>query len=195
MSADQKQYRISPIDFGDGDGLVARVRRAIRNPSLLTFIVMALVVLAIPVLIVAPGFYSGARENLPYFDSEFRVRLFELRVAVPSNIVPYLRQRMEIMRNADEPTEWNAVSPTSGPCNAGNLAELPEGKYTDAIAVACEGIYGVQTEYTDSCSAADACAPPAEAIAKIDAIEDALLAEFIDAYSYLSTENEEGSDP
>ena len=193
MSSSPNPYRIAPIDFGDNDSAFARFRRQLRNPSLPTFIILTLVVLSVPVLILLPGFYSGARENARYFTAEFTVNLFELRVAVPSNVVPYLRQRMEIMRNASDPTEWNGVSFESGPCNLDNLAGLPEGKYADAVAVACDRILTVQTTYGPSCATADMCAVPEEAVQELDAIESALLLEFSDAYSYLA--EEETSEP
>lgn len=188
MSSSPNPYRIAPIDFGDNDSAFARFRRQLRNPSLPTFIILTLVVLAVPVLILLPGFYSGARENIGYFTTEFTVNLFELRVAVPSNIVPYLRLRMEIMRDASDPTEWNGVSFESGPCNLDNLTALPEGKYADAVAVACERIHTVQTTYGASCATAASCSIPAEAARELDAIESDLLLEFSDAYSYLAEE-------
>lgn len=193
VSSSPKPYRIAPIDFGDNDSAFARFRRQLRNPSLLTFVVLTLAALAVPVLILLPGFYSGARENIRYFTTEFTVNIFELQVAVPSNIVPYLRQRMEIMRNAAGPSEWNGVSFESGPCNLDNLTELPEGKYADAVAVACQRIYTVQTTYGASCATASSCAVPVAAVAELDEIEAELLLEFSDAYSYLA--EEETSEP
>ena len=188
MSSEPKPYRIAPIEFGDDDSVFARFRRQLRNPSLLTFIVISLIVVAIPVLIVFPGFYSGARENLPYFTTEFSVPLIELRISVPSNVVPYLRQRMMIMRNADEPIEWSGVSFEDGPCNAGNLDALPDGRYTDAVAEACRDIHVVQTEFNSYCATAESCAVPEEAVARLDEIEDSLMSVFVGAYSRLTQE-------
>ena len=193
MSSDSKRYRLDPIDFGDNDSKFAKFRRQLRNPSLFTFILISLVALAVPVLIVLPGFYSGARENLPYFNNDLRVSLFELRVAVPSNIIPYLRQRMEIMRGADNPDEWNGVSYESGPCNQGNLDGLPEGKYSDAVAMACASIYSVQTDFGALCQSAESCYVPNAAVERLDEIESELLLSFHDAYSYLA--EEESAEP
>ena len=193
MSSEPKQYRIAPIDFGDDDSVVARFRRQLRNPSLLTFIVISLIVVTIPVLIVLPGFYSGARENLPYFTTEFSVPLIELRIAVPSNVVPYLRQRMMIMRNADEPVEWGGVSFQDGPCKATNLDQLPVGRYADAVAEACRSIHVVQTEFSSYCDTPTSCAVPAEAVQRLDEIEDAMMQVFVGAYS--SLREEQTADP
>ena len=183
MSSEPKQYRLAPIEFGDDSSVVARFRRQLRNPSLLTFIVLSLIVVTIPILIVLPGFYSGARENLPYFTTEFSVPLIELRIAVPSNVVPYLRQRMTIMRNADEPLEWSGVSFQNGPCKASNLDELPEGKYAGAVADACSSLHVVQTEFSSYCDTLASCTVPAEAVERLDQIEDALMQVFIGAYA------------
>ena len=191
MSSEPKPYRIAPIDFGDSDSVMGRLRRQLRNPSMLTFILISLMAVSIPVLIVLPGFYSGARENLRYFTTEFTTNLFELRVAVPSNVVPYLRQRMEVMRRADEPIEWSGVSFQSGPCYFQNLDGLPEGKYADAIADACQRIHVVQTEFSSSCDTAGACVIPEVAVQRLDEIEADLLLAFADAYSYLAEEQTE----
>lgn len=188
MSPEPKPYRIAPIEFGDDASVLARFRRQLRNPSLLTFIVISIIVVAIPVLIVLPGFYSGARENLPYFTTEFSVPLIELRISVPSNVVPYLRQRMMIMRNAEEPIEWSGVSFDDGPCHAVNLDALPDGRYADAIAEACRNIHAVQIEFNSYCETRESCAVPDEAVVRLDQIEDSLMSVFVGAYSRLTQE-------
>ncbi len=176
-----KLTRIGAIDYGDGDSVLAKLRRQIRNPSLLTFFVMALVILAIPGAIFAPGFYSGAKENIVRIRQDPFVQFLE--VATPSHVYPFLQRNIQLMKDAETQSEWRRTSFKLGPCHDGNLAQFPEGKYTLGIASACETLHNIQLEFAEDCISDTSCNIHATAIAKLDKVSTDLRDVFSDAYS------------
>ena len=181
-----KLTRIGAIDYGDGDGWAARLRRQVRNPSLLTFLVMAVIALAIPVGIAAPGFYSGAKEGVWRIRQDPVVHFLE--VATPSYVYPYLQRNIVQMKASQTQYEWRRTSFKLGPCHQGNLAQFPEGKYTDGIAAACEELHEIQFGYADTCISDASCNIPPAAIARLDAVSTRLQETFSDAYTTRHTE-------
>ena len=117
--------RIGAIDYGDSDNWLAKLRRQVRNPSLLTFFIMAIVALSIPLAIVAPGFYSGAKEGIVRIRQDPFVQFLE--VSTPSHVYPYLQRNIQLMKTADTQSEWRRISFKLGPCHEANLAQFPEG--------------------------------------------------------------------
>ena len=181
-----KLTRIGAIDYGDDDGWFARLRRQIRNPSLLTFLIMALVVLAIPVGIAFPGFYSGAKEGVRRIQQQQVVQFLE--VATPSFVYPYLQRNINEMKNAQSQYEWRRISFKLGPCHQANLSQFPVGKYTDGIANACQDLHNIQLDFAGDCDSATSCNIPPAAIARLDVVSTGLQETFSDAYSTRHTE-------
>lgn len=181
--------RLGKVDFGDGDGRFARLRRQLRNPSLLTFIVLSLLAISIPLAIMFPGFYSGAQEGIVRIRRDVSIDFLE--VSIPSRINPYLQRHIDTMQEADRPIEWRPVSFRHGPCLADNLSQLPVGKYSDGVADACATLDDIQTEYASSCVASDTCHIPSEAVSRLQAVSDGLNAVFSDAYSGYSEKEED----
>ena len=181
-----KLTRIGAIDYGDSDGWLARLRRQIRNPSLLTFFVMALVILAIPVGIVFPGFYSGAKEGFWRIRQEPFIQFLE--VSTPSYVYPFLQRNIDQMKNAQSQYEWRRISFKLGPCHEANLRQFPEGKYTDGIARACSDLHNIQLDFAEECSSSTSCNIPPAAIARLAAVSERLQETFSDAYSSRHTE-------
>ena len=181
-----KLTRIGAIDYGDGDGWSARLRRQLRNPSLITFLIMALVVLAIPVGIAFPGFYSGAKEGFWRIRQEPFVQFLE--VSTPSYVYPYLQRNIDQMKIAESQYEWRRISFKLGPCHETNLGQFPEGKYTDGIARACTDLHNIQLDFAENCTSATTCNIPPAAIARLDAVSTRLQETFSDAYSSRHTE-------
>ncbi len=182
-----KLTRIRAIDYGDNDGRFAKLRRQIRNPSLFTFFIMALVALAIPIAIALPGFYSGAREGVWRIRQEPFVQFLE--VSTPSHVYPYLQQNITIMKGAESQVEWRRVSFKLGPCHEGNLAQFPDGKYTRGIGQACTDLHQIQLDYADDCTSAEVCNIPPSAIARLEAVSVSLQETFSDAYTSRHTES------
>ncbi len=182
-----KLTRIGAIDYGDGDGRFARLRRQIRNPSLLTFIIMTIVVLAIPIGIAFPGFYSGAKEGIVRIRQDPVVQFLE--VATPSYVYPYLQRNIELMRNAESEFDWRRISFKLGPCNEANLSQFPEGKYTDGIGTACEELHQIQLDFAADCDSPTSCNIPPAAIARLDAVSANLQETFSDAYTSRHSES------
>ncbi len=176
-----KLTRIGAIEYGDADGGLARLRRQIRNPSLLTFLIMTIVALSIPIAIVAPGFYSGAKEGIVRIRQDPFVQFIE--VATPSHVYPYLQRNIQLMKEADTQYEWRRISYKLGPCHEANLTQFPEGKYTDGIAQACEDLHNIQIDFAADCTSDASCNIPPAAIARLDDVSNSLQETFSDAYS------------
>lgn len=176
-----KLTRIGAIDYGDSDSLFAKLRRQIRNPSLLTFFIMALVILAIPLAIVAPGFYSGAKEGIVRIRQDPFVQFLE--VATPSHVYPFLQRNIQLMKDADTQSDWRRISFKLGPCHEANLAQFPEGKYTQGIAQACDDLHNIQLDFAEDCISETSCNIPPAAIARLDTVSTSLQETFSDAYS------------
>ena len=176
-----KLTRIGTIDFGDGDGWVARLRRQLRNPTLLTFLILTVVVLAIPFSIAFPGFYSGAKEGIVRIRQDPVVHFLE--VATPSFVFPYLQRNIQQMKNAQSQSEWRRISFKLGPCFEPNLSQFPDGKYTQGIASACEDLHQIQLDFAEDCISATSCNIPPAAIARLDAVSERLQETFSDAYT------------
>ena len=64
------------------------------------------------------------------------------------------------MVEAEGPLDWKVVSFRTGPCDAGNLSQLPVGKYSDAIAQACGSLDDIQLRYSGDCVRATTCNVP-----------------------------------
>ena len=173
--------RIGAIDYGDGDNWAARLRRQVRNPSLLTFFVMALIVLAIPFAIVAPGFYSGAKEGIVRIRQDPFVQFLE--VATPSHVYPYLQRNIQLMKAAETQYDWRRISFKLGPCHESNLAQFPAGKYTQGISNACNDLHNIQLDFAEDCISHTSCNIPPTAITRLDAVSASLQETFSDAYS------------
>ncbi len=176
-----KLTRIGAIDYGDSDSLFAKLRRQVRNPSLLTFFIMALVILAIPLAIVAPGFYSGAKEGIVRIRQDPFVQFLE--VATPSHVYPFLQRNIQLMKDAETQSDWRRISFKLGPCHEANLAQFPEGKYTQGIAQACDDLHNIQLDFAEDCISETSCNIPPAAIARLDAVSTSLQETFSDAYS------------
>lgn len=179
--------RIGAIDYGDTDSWLAKLRRQIRNPSLLTFFIMAVVALSIPLAIVAPGFYSGAKEGIVRIQREPFVQFLE--VATPSHVYPYLQRNITLMKNAESQYEWRRISFKLGPCHEANLAQFPKGKYTEGISNACNDLHNIQLDFAKYCTTDASCNIPSAAIARLDAVSVRLQETFSDAYSSRHTES------
>ena len=118
-----KLTRIGAIDYGDDDGRLARLRRQLRNPSLITFFILAIIAISIPVGIAFPGFYSGAKEGIVRIRQDPVVHFLE--VATPSFVYPYLQRNIEQMKSAQSQYEWRRISFKLGPCFEPNLGNSP----------------------------------------------------------------------
>ena len=149
--------------------------------------VVPIVAAAIPLAIIAPGFYSGAKEGIVRIRQGTFVQFLE--VATPSYVYPYLQRNIDQMKNAETEYEWRRISFKLGPCHQTNLSQFPAGKYTDGIANACNELHDIQIEFAGSCTSDISCNIPPAAIARLDAVSDSLRDTFADAYSSRHTES------
>ena len=158
----------------------ARLRRAIRNPSMLTAVLMALLVIAIPAGVLGPRILTRGIEG--YQESQRRQERQFVNVTAASWIYPWLRRNAENMRDANRPIEWRAVSfANHGPCNAKNLSQLPVGKYSFAVSSACNELDRIQLQYAADCALPGQCSVPEEAREGLQIVLDRLRVGFSDA--------------
>ena len=163
----------------DDPTLGGRVRRHLRNPSIITILLIVLVVLAIPSAIAYPRVSSVAKENWSDVQQS-RQRQF-VNVTAASWIFPYLRRQAERMKTADVPIEWRGTSFTNGACLAEHMDQLPVGKYGYAIRIACESLHTIQMTYAADCAETSACHIPAQAVVELQDVMERLRVAFSDA--------------
>lgn len=153
----------------------------------MTFFIMAIVALSIPVAIVAPGFYSGAKEGIVRIRQDTFVQFLE--VSTPSHVYPYLQRNIQLMKAADTQYDWRRISFKLGPCHEANLVQFPQGKYTDGIRKACNDLHNIQLDFAADCTTNTSCNIPPAAIARLDTVSTDLQETFADAYSSRHTES------
>ncbi|MCI0835355.1 MAG: hypothetical protein J4N66_11360 [Chloroflexi bacterium] len=172
------------LSYTNDSSRIARFKRELRNPSMITVILMVLVAATVVLAPFAPGWVSTTRES---FDAmaEQRERneagISSIGAIVPSQIAPWMAVQARTMIAAEGPLEWKAVSFERGPCDAGNLSQLPVSKYSNAIAQACSSFDEIQQRYSGDCFIASDCNVPEVAIAEIMQTMNIVWDEFSDA--------------
>jgi hypothetical protein len=163
----------------EAHGFKANLRRHLRNPPMRTVLLLIVIAVAIPTAIVYPKVSNVVQGNWSDVQ-EARERHF-VNVTAASWIYPFLRRQAEKMQQADVPAEWRSVSFTNGPCFAGNLVQLPGGKYAYAIETACSSLDEIQFKYVTDCATTAACNIPEEAVFELQIVLDRLKVAFSDA--------------
>lgn len=160
-----------------------RLRRELRNPSLLTVAILVVLVLAIPAAIILPGIINTASTNLAERNEQRRQRVENLlpeAVVLPAQVTPWLFSRIRIMQEATTPEEWFIADFKDGPCNPANLAQFPSGQFTTGIFRACSDIDRIQTKFAETCQVGN-CDLPRTAILELDGAAIRLVETFSDA--------------
>lgn len=150
----------------------------------MTVILIIVAVSAVPLALLVPSWVDTTRKSLQDRNASDALResqLISSNVLVPSQIAPWMLDRIEIMERADSPAAWNRTSFTEGPCNTENLANLPEGPFADAIGVSCTDMQTIQTEFSSDCRSVQVCEISDAALARLDVVRVELLDAFADA--------------
>lgn len=132
----------------------ARLRRELRNPSMLTVMVLIMSMLVIPMSFVLPQTITTAEDSFSdLYEGRRRAEdsLISENLYVPSLIRPWLNGRVRIMQEAENLYEWTVTDFSEGGCNHNNLAQL-SGEYAFAISQACSDVDRIQREYTSDCT-------------------------------------------
>ncbi len=157
------------------------MRRELRNPSIVTVFIIILLVAAVPLALFVPQWVDTTKESFEARSTaatEAESRRSDFDVLIPSQIVPWLADRVEEMRAAIGPQDWNKVSFRRGPCDPGNLTELPGGVYADSIARTCGDLDRIQLTYAGACTRAIDCNLPDAALQELEAVAAAMFADF-----------------
>ena len=162
----------------------ARFKRELRNPSMVTVMLLVLLATAVVVAPFAPGWVTTTREGFDALAEQKdrnESNKSALAASVPSQIAPWLATQARTMTEATGPLEWNVVSFTGGPCDIANLSQLPAGKYSQAIVQACGSLNQIQLSYSGSCFRASTCKIPDAAKTEIARVMDLVWVAFADA--------------
>lgn len=161
----------------------ARFKRELRNPSMVTVMLLVLLATAVVVAPFAPGWVTTTREGFDALaeQKERDSNKSALGASVPSQIAPWLATQARTMTEATGPLEWNVVSFVGGPCDIANLSQLPAGKYSQAIVQACGSFNQIQLSYSGSCFRASTCKIPDAAKTEIARVMDLVWVAFADA--------------
>lgn len=104
-----------------------------------------------------------------------------LGAIVPSQIAPWMGQQVNTMINAEGPLDWQVVTWRAGPCDPGNLSQLPASKYSTSIATACGELDTIQVKYSGNCFRASTCNVSDAAKQELRTSMDKVWNEFSDA--------------
>jgi hypothetical protein len=172
------------LSFDNSQSRSARFRRELRNPSMLTIILIVIVAAAVIFGPFVPGWVSTTQESFEAIAKKKELNeagMLSLGAIVPSQIAPWLNQQANTMINAEGPLDWQVVSFRAGPCFADNLSQLPASKYSTAIATACDELDDIQQLYSGSCFLASDCNVPEIAKEELRAAMAGVWTEFSDA--------------
>lgn len=183
-----------PVNLYPDESRTARLRRELRNPSMLTVGIILGVIVLIPLAILGPSWVNTTRDSLEsraQSDSLREQGLLSSEVRVPSQIVPWMLNEIAGMENVTGPASWTKVDFTQGPCFENNLSQLPAGTYADAIATACVNLNDIQSQHVSDCTTVQTCAIPEVAFERLASVRTGLLDAFSDAGFVLPYQEEE----
>lgn len=164
----------------------------IRNPSTKEGILMVVIGVLVVCSPFIPQWIRNTQEGLEarrVAQERFESSMISEELLVPIQVLPYLNRRVAQMANAETPEAWRVISFESGPCSEPHFAQMPGGKYTQSLRVACGEIQTVQADYASACADEASCAVPQEARTRLLATIAQLYDDFSDSglvlpYSY-----------
>ena len=172
------------LSFENDTSVRARFKRELRNPSMITVGLIALAAVSIVLAPFASSWISTTQEGFAALAKQKErneANKSSLEASVPSQIAPWIAAQARTMTEARGPLEWKVVSFRSGPCDPENLAQLPVGKYSAAIAQACGSLDDIQQRYSGDCFLATTCDVPELAKTEIAGVIDIVWDAFSDA--------------
>jgi len=136
-----------------------RLKRAIKNPSKRTLLILLLVIVVITGPFTLKTF-STAQEGIGEVLSDHDLN--ESLSAGPRNltdeqIAPWLVSNGEIMIGATVPPEWEIGNYRFGACSTDRLDEIVDPVYRTAIIGGCNSFYDIQGKYNRDCHIASNC--------------------------------------
>ena len=170
--------------FENDKSRYARFRRELRNPSILTVIILVTVLVAIVSAPFAPTWVRTTQEGFSSIAAQKDLQeasMSSVAAIVPSQITPWMATNTLTMIEAEGPLDWRVVSFRDGPCNPGNLIQLPKGKYADAIEQGCRSFDDIQQRYSGDCFLASVCNVREKAKEEINQAMDVVWEAFSDA--------------
>ena len=152
---------------GQRIGLLAYLRIQTQNPGigfLTTVFISVIFLLAIPIF---PKVAAAVELN-EQKKVRFEEKLMPRALAIPVNMLPYLRFQHLAMKNGKY-ASWHQPVFRTGSCDQKNLLILPDGVYKRAIQTGCFQFNEIQKQYADSCKL-DNCEVDPILITRIDYI-------------------------
>ena len=168
------------LSFDNDISRLARFRRELRNPSMWTIFIIVTVAAVVVFAPFAHGWVETARSSFKSVARQKEIQdksMISLGAIVPSR----MGQQVNTMIRAEGPVEWRVVSFRAGPCDTGNLSQLPASKYSTSIATACNDLDSIQQRYSGSCFLASDCNVPEVAKNELKAAMGLVWEAFSDA--------------
>ena len=148
-------------------GFLDYLRVQFQNPGigfLTTVFIGIIILLAIPIY---PKVAAAVELN-EQKKVKFEEKLMPRALAIPVNMLPYLRFQQMALKNGKYAT-WHEPVFKSGSCDQKNLLMMPEGIYKRAVVTGCFQFNELQGQYADLCKI-DNCALDPNLITRIDYI-------------------------
>jgi hypothetical protein len=172
------------LSFDNSPSRKDRFRRELRNPSLITVVLIVTVTLVVVLGPFAPSWITTAQDSFAARAEQKALNeaaMSSFTAIIPSQITPWLDTNTNTMINAEGPLDWLVVSFRTGACHPDNLSQLPAGKYSTSIVVACDELDDIQQLYSGNCFLASSCNVPEIAKEEINASMDKVWEAFSDA--------------
>ncbi len=166
------------------ESVPGRLRREIRNPSMLTVLIAIIAVLAIPTAILVPKWVSITQDSFEVRAAAGAQResaIIGASALVSSHIVPWMLNEVQRLETAEDPAQWRLTSFTQGPCDSTNLSNLPVGTHSDAIARSCSELLQIQTDFSNDCVSATSCRVTDAALNRLSLVRHSLVDAFTGA--------------
>ena len=115
-------------------------------PFLLSIVALIVIILGIPTVIktVQAIEVNEARK------SKFEKKLMPRALAIPVNMLPYVRFQQMALLNGKY-SNWQEPVFTTGSCSSENLVSMPDGIYKRAIVTGCFQFDQLQNQYKNEC--------------------------------------------
>ena len=100
------------LSYKNNSSRIARFKRELRNPSMVTVILIALAITTVVLAPFAPGWVSTAQhsfEAMSEQDALNEAGLSTIGAVVPSQIAPWLATQARTMTEAQGPLAWKVV--------------------------------------------------------------------------------------
>ncbi len=147
------------LSYEEDNSRSERIKRAIRNPTKRTFLIVLVLLLVVASPFMA-SIFNNAREGIgsatAEHDLDINMNLGPGELE-DEEIAPWLSSQIDIMANATGPLEWEIGNYRFGPCSPERNGTIADASYRAALAEGCDQLYDIQGKYQRDCYLATTC--------------------------------------